>query len=278
MPCRAGILTSDYRHSARPRAGSRPSLADSGELSSRSRGRRFRPGRQRLVLGNNSRRGAAPTSGYHFVPPESSRPYVERTSCGCSLPPPVGQPADRPAGGQPTSPQQSATVWTGRFPTMLTGVHWRPPPSAVCANTLRLTAGERCRTGVNEWTKLRPRSWSYRRPVRVSGRLEPFAYILHSSAGTWLDLPTWVVDRDYRDRATPAFQPWSRRREPAVVWGCASPFMRACQGACQDMARPCAATTSKATSARRPTLDRRAETRIARRRSPAPAVLLTSRQ
>ena len=144
--CRPGILTSDYRHSARPRAGSRPLPADSGELSSRSRGRRFRPGRQNWFWATAAD-GRAPASGCHFVPPEASPPYVERTSCGCSLPPPAGPPADRPAGGQPTSPQQSATGWTGRFPTMLTGVHWRPPPSAVCANTLRLTTGERCRTG-----------------------------------------------------------------------------------------------------------------------------------
>jgi hypothetical protein len=43
-----------------------------------------------------------------------------------------------------------------RFPTMLASVHRRPPPSANCANTIRMTAGERCRTGMNE-TKTEPR-------------------------------------------------------------------------------------------------------------------------
>jgi hypothetical protein len=33
---------------------------------------------------------------------------------------------------------------------MLTSVHRRPPPSANWANTIRVTAGERCRTGMNE--------------------------------------------------------------------------------------------------------------------------------
>src|SRR5215472_159744 len=37
-----------------------------------------------------------------------------------------------------------------RFPTMLARVHRRPPPSANCANTIRVTTGERWRTGVNE--------------------------------------------------------------------------------------------------------------------------------
>src|SRR5262249_61674861 len=31
-----------------------------------------------------------------------------------------------------------------------TSVHQRPPPSANCANTIRVTTGERWRTGVNE--------------------------------------------------------------------------------------------------------------------------------
>jgi hypothetical protein len=43
-----------------------------------------------------------------------------------------------------------------RFPTMLTGVHRRPPPSAACANTLKVTTSEQRRTGVNE-TKTEPR-------------------------------------------------------------------------------------------------------------------------
>ena len=100
VPCRAGILTSDYWHSARPRAGSRPSPADSGELSSRSRGRRFGSGRQRLVLGTNSRRGAAPASGYHFVPPGSSPPCdVDRTGLPMLIATADGQYADLPTGG-----------------------------------------------------------------------------------------------------------------------------------------------------------------------------------
>ncbi len=37
-----------------------------------------------------------------------------------------------------------------RFPTMLNVVHDRPPPFATCTNTIRVTAGERSRTGVNE--------------------------------------------------------------------------------------------------------------------------------
>jgi hypothetical protein len=39
---------------------------------------------------------------------------------------------------------------------MLAAVHRRPPPSANCTNSTRLTAGERSRTGVNE-TKTEPR-------------------------------------------------------------------------------------------------------------------------
>ena len=42
-----------------------------------------------------------------------------------------------------------------RFPTMLTSVHRRPPQSANCANTIRVSTGERPRTGMNE-TKLSP--------------------------------------------------------------------------------------------------------------------------
>jgi hypothetical protein len=91
VSCRQGTLTSDYRQSARPRAGSHP-LRRPGELSSRSRGRQFISGHQRLVLGNNSRRRAAPASACHFVPPGSSPPYVERTAFGRSLPLPVGSP------------------------------------------------------------------------------------------------------------------------------------------------------------------------------------------
>src|SRR5215467_14860289 len=37
-----------------------------------------------------------------------------------------------------------------RFPTMLHGVHRRPPPSASRANTIRVTTGERARTWMNE--------------------------------------------------------------------------------------------------------------------------------
>ena len=43
-----------------------------------------------------------------------------------------------------------------RFPTMLASVHRRPPPSANCANTIRVATGERRRTGMNE-TKTEPR-------------------------------------------------------------------------------------------------------------------------
>ena len=43
-----------------------------------------------------------------------------------------------------------------RFPTLLHGVHRRPPPSANCANTIRVDAGERSRTGMNE-PKTEPR-------------------------------------------------------------------------------------------------------------------------
>jgi hypothetical protein len=42
-----------------------------------------------------------------------------------------------------------------RFPTMLTSVHRRPPPSVACVNTIRAIAGEQCRTGMNE-TKTEP--------------------------------------------------------------------------------------------------------------------------
>src|SRR6266496_1520965 len=37
-----------------------------------------------------------------------------------------------------------------RFPTMLTSVHRRPPPSVTCPNMTGTVAGERRRTGVNE--------------------------------------------------------------------------------------------------------------------------------
>ena len=42
-----------------------------------------------------------------------------------------------------------------RFPTLLTSVQRRPPPSVACPNTIWATAGERCRTGMNE-TKTEP--------------------------------------------------------------------------------------------------------------------------
>jgi hypothetical protein len=35
---------------------------------------------------------------------------------------------------------------------MLTSVHRRPPPSASCANTIRVNIGERLRTGMSETT------------------------------------------------------------------------------------------------------------------------------
>jgi hypothetical protein len=111
VPCRPGMLTSDYWQSARPRADSRPFPAASGELSSRSRGRRFRSGRQRLVLGNNSRRRAAPTSGRHLVPPGSSPPCAHGLQMIIATA--GGQPADLPAGDPPISPQQPTTGWTG---------------------------------------------------------------------------------------------------------------------------------------------------------------------
>ena len=58
-----------------------------------------------------------------------------------------------------------------RFPTMLTSVHRRPPPSVACANTSRVTAGERCRTGMNETkTEPRPASAASRRG-RLAGRI-----------------------------------------------------------------------------------------------------------
>jgi hypothetical protein len=43
-----------------------------------------------------------------------------------------------------------------RFPTMLTSVHRRPPPSANCANAIRVNIGERSRTPMGE-TKTEPR-------------------------------------------------------------------------------------------------------------------------
>jgi hypothetical protein len=46
-----------------------------------------------------------------------------------------------------------------RFPTMLTGVHQRPPLSANCANTIRVYIGELSRTAMNETqTETEPRS------------------------------------------------------------------------------------------------------------------------
>ena len=43
-----------------------------------------------------------------------------------------------------------------RFPTLLVAVHWGPGPSVSCADACWPTAGERCRTGVNE-TQTEPR-------------------------------------------------------------------------------------------------------------------------
>jgi hypothetical protein len=102
------MLTSAYWQSARPRAGSRPFRAASGELSSRSRGRRFRSGRQRLVLGNNSRRRAAPTSG-RFVPAGSSPPCAHGLRMIIATA--GGQPADLPAGDHP--PHRSSRPLAG---------------------------------------------------------------------------------------------------------------------------------------------------------------------
>src|SRR6266542_7031733 len=56
-----------------------------------------------------------------------------------------------------------------RFPTMLTGVHPSPGPSVTSAHACGPTAGERCRTGVNE-TKLSP--GPHTRPGAPAGRLE----------------------------------------------------------------------------------------------------------
>jgi len=90
VPCRAGMLTSDYWHSARLRAGSRPFPADSGELSSRSRGRRSRPGRQRLVLGNNSREGRRRPAATTLSRLGPRRPATSTAPAfRCSLPPPT---------------------------------------------------------------------------------------------------------------------------------------------------------------------------------------------
>jgi hypothetical protein len=90
VPCRASILTSDYWHSARPRAGSRPSPADSGELSSRSRGRRLGSGRQRLVLGNNSRRGRRRPAATTLSRLGPRRPATSTAlAFRCSLPAPT---------------------------------------------------------------------------------------------------------------------------------------------------------------------------------------------
>jgi hypothetical protein len=90
VPCRPGMLASGYWHSARPRAGSRPFPADSGELSSRSRGRRFRSGRPRLVLGTNSRRGTGRPSATTLSRLGPRRPATSiAPAFRCSLPPPT---------------------------------------------------------------------------------------------------------------------------------------------------------------------------------------------
>ena len=58
------------------------------------------PAVKRLVLGTNSRRGAAPTSRYHFVPPGSSPPCdVERTGLPMLIATADGRYADLPTGG-----------------------------------------------------------------------------------------------------------------------------------------------------------------------------------
>jgi hypothetical protein len=123
VSCRPGMLTSDYWHSARPRAGSRPLPADSGELSSRSRGRRCRSGRQRQVLGNNSRRRAAPTSGRHLVPSGSSPPRVHGLRMIIATA--GGQPADLPAGGHP--PHRSSRPLAGPVQPSLGRSCWTRP-------------------------------------------------------------------------------------------------------------------------------------------------------
>ena len=60
-----------------------------------------------------------------------------------------------------------------RFPTMLTGVHRRPPPSVTCADALWVALGERCRTAANETkTETRPsgRTWHASRSPRGGRR------------------------------------------------------------------------------------------------------------
>src|SRR6266487_5177876 len=52
-----------------------------------------------------------------------------------------------------------------RFRGLRTTVHHRPPASLTSADRRPVASGERTWTGVRP--KLRPRSWSYRRPVRV---------------------------------------------------------------------------------------------------------------
>src|SRR5436190_1073466 len=93
------------RNCSGPLTTAPPELGKRGELqvvvsvlhSWGSRGRRFKSGRQRLVLGNNSRRGAAPASGYHFVPPGSSPPCdVDRTGLPMLIATADGQYADLP--------------------------------------------------------------------------------------------------------------------------------------------------------------------------------------
>src|SRR5215470_1110045 len=58
-----------------------------------------------------------------------------------------------------------------RFPTMLHGVHRRPPPSASRANTIRVTTGERRRTWMNEpETEPTPK----RHPWPAAARASPY--------------------------------------------------------------------------------------------------------
>ena len=79
-----------------------------------------------------------------------------------------------------------------RFPTLLAGVHHRPPPFMACADPCWAATGERRRTGVNE-----PRTEPMPAPRRLAGQPVarqgvPHLYLWAHMAGSgWSGQRTW---------------------------------------------------------------------------------------
>ena len=143
-------------------SGSRPFPADSGELSFRSRGRRFRSGRQRLVL-DNSRWRAAPPSGCQSVPPIPCRPTPSAQPPDARCHHRWGSPDDRPAGGHP--PHRSSRPLAGPVQPSLGPLRLGSPPNLrIKSELLRRSTRSTC-TNVSESARMH--ACTRRRPVLV---------------------------------------------------------------------------------------------------------------